>query len=81
MNRPLRFALAALAAFATSLALHAAPLAYSSDEGSAQVSVIDTATDRVVSTIATGPKPRGIAVSLDGKRLFVSEQDGGAVVV
>ena len=69
MDRTLRSTLAAIAAFAASLALHAAPLAYVPNEGSATVSVIDTSTDRIVATIATGPKPRGVAVSLDGKRL------------
>ena len=42
-------------------AAHAAPFAYVSNEGSASVSVIDTATDKVVSTIKIGEKPRGAA--------------------
>src|SRR6185503_19976755 len=51
------------------------------NEGSASITVIDTATERVVRSIATGAKPRGIAVSADGARLFVSEQAANALVV
>jgi YVTN family beta-propeller protein len=58
----------------------AAPFAYVPNEGSASISVIDTATDRVTATFPTGAKPRGVAVSGDGRRLFVSEQAAGAVV-
>src|SRR5262249_21701021 len=80
MNRP-HAVLFALALAFGGLPAAAAPFAYASDEGSATVSVIDTATDQVVRTIKTGPKPRGIAVALDGKRVFVSEQAANAVVV
>ena len=51
------------------------------NEGSATISVIDTATDKVVGTIRHGKKPRGIAVSPDGKRLYLSDQTGNALVV
>ena len=59
----------------------AAPLAYVSNEGSSSISVIDTATDKVVSTLKFGQKPRGIALSHDGKRLFVSDQTANALRV
>src|SRR5512141_21180 len=58
----------------------AAPRAYVPNEGSATVSVIDTATDRVVDTLKIGQKPRGIAIGRDG-RLYVSDQPTGAVIV
>ncbi len=41
----------------------AAPLAYVSNEGSASVSIIDTASDKVTATFKVGTKPRGIALS------------------
>ena len=59
----------------------AAATAYASNEGSGTVSVIDTATDRVTATITTGGKPRGIALSLDGTKLYLSDQEANALVV
>ncbi|HEX6136720.1 MAG TPA: hypothetical protein VF059_03630, partial [Casimicrobiaceae bacterium] len=47
----------ALIVAAVSDAAVAAPVAYVPNEGSASVSVIDTATDRVTATLATGGKP------------------------
>jgi len=38
-----------------------APFAYASNEGSGSISIIHTATDRVVGEIPTGGWPRGIA--------------------
>ncbi len=73
------FALAALLAFP--LACIAGPLAYASNEGSGTVSVIDTATDTVKATLRVGKKPRGIALSADGKRLYLSDQELDALVV
>ena len=49
----------------TALSALAAPFAYVSNEGSASVSVIDTATDKNIDVLASG-KPRGIALSLIG---------------
>src|SRR5690242_10884921 len=69
----------ALLAFAACAA--AAPLAYVSNEGSASVSVIDTATDRVVATLKIGEKPRGIALSADASRLYLSDQNLNSLVV
>src|SRR6266404_6593674 len=59
----------------------AAPFAYVPNEGSASISIIDTATDKVVSTLKIGQKPRGIAVAPDGKRLYISDQTANALVV
>src|SRR5213075_3324344 len=77
MDRFLRLAGAAAACVCS--AAHAAPFAYVSNEGSASVSVIDTATDKVVSTIKIGEKPRGIALSPDAKRLYISDQTANAL--
>jgi YVTN family beta-propeller protein len=52
----------------------AAPFAYVANEESGTVSVIDTATDKVVRDIPAGKKPRGMALSKDGKHLYVSDQ-------
>ncbi|HSC26867.1 MAG TPA: beta-propeller fold lactonase family protein, partial [Vicinamibacterales bacterium] len=74
----------AFVAFAALLAVasaDAAPLAYVPNEGAASISVIDTETDKVVSTLKIGKKPRGIAVTADGKRLFVSDQTANALIV
>ena len=63
------------AALASLLAapLAAAPFAYVSNEGSASVSVIDVATGLVASTIATGAKPRGIAVHVAARVMGLGE--------
>src|SRR5436190_14811816 len=74
MNRMLALLLAA------PLACAAAPFAYVPNEGSASVSVIDVARGEVVRAIKTGDKPRGVAVSRDGSRLFVSKQAGNNLV-
>jgi YVTN family beta-propeller protein len=58
----------------------AAPFAYVPNEGSGTVSVIDTATDRVVGDIPAGKKPRGTAVSVDGKVAYVSDQPNNRLV-
>jgi len=64
-----------------SASLMAAPFAYVPNEGSGTISIIDTQTDAVAGEIAIGGKPRGIAISPDGKRLYVSEQKGEHVDV
>ena len=79
MHIPARMVVALLALGAA--VAEAQPFAYSSDEGSGTVSVIDTATDRVTATITTGGKPRGIAASHDGKRLYVSDQTANGLAV
>ena len=81
MSRFARSILAALMCVALFPYAKAAPLAYVPNEGSASISVIDTATDTVVSTLRFGQRPRGIAVSLDGKRLYISDQTANALVV
>jgi len=70
---------AALVAIASSA--HAAPFAYVPNEGSGTLSVIDTATDKVVADIAAGTKPRGTVVSRDGRRAYVSDQPNNRLVI
>ena len=50
--------------------------AYVTNEGSGTLSVIDVATHQVTGTIKVGDKPRGIAASPDGSRLYISDQGG-----
>ena len=59
----------------------AAPFAYVPNEESGTISVIDTATDTVVKEIKAGDKPRGLAASRDGKKLYVSDQPHNSLVV
>ena len=63
------------------LAALAAPFAYVPNEGSGTLSVIDTATDKVVAELPAGKKPRGTAVSLDGSRAYVSDQPNNRLVM
>ncbi len=45
---------------------------YVSDESGGNVVIVDPAGAKVIATIAVGRRPRGIAVSADGKRLYVA---------
>ena len=45
---------------------------YVANGGSANVSVIDTATNTVLATVPVGTNPRSIAVTPDGKRAYVT---------
>ena len=50
--------------------------AYVTNEGSGTVSVIDVASHQVAGSLKVGEKPRGIAASADGSRLYVGDQSG-----
>ena len=73
MNTSGTFAVIVAATMLTGAAF-AQPYAYVPNEKSGTISIIDTATDRVTGEIKAGEKPRGIAVSPDGKLLYVSDQ-------
>jgi YVTN family beta-propeller protein len=60
---------------------HAASLAYVSNSSGASVSVVDTATNTVVATIATGPRPIGLAITPDRTRLYVANSDSDSISV
>src|SRR5437899_12908263 len=47
-------------------------LVFVSNERSGDVTVIDGATDAVITTFPVGKRPRGIHATPDGKRLFVT---------
>jgi YVTN family beta-propeller protein len=50
------------------------PRAYVPNERSGTISVIDVSRDVVIATWPAGRRPRGIAVSTDGRRVFVADQ-------
>ena len=62
-------------------AAQAAPFAYVPNEKSGTISIIDTATDTVSGEIPAGKRPRGIAISPDGKTIYVSDQPTNGVNV
>jgi len=56
----------------------AAPFAYIANHDSRNVSMIDTATNKVVATIPVGYFPDAIAVTPDGKRVYVATETDNA---
>ncbi len=54
--------------------VQAAPSAYVANNFSGTVSVIDTATNAVTTTITVGNNPKGVAVSPDGSQVYVVNQ-------
>src|SRR5205085_280028 len=67
--------LSAVALLSTLLACAArprGPLAYVTNERDGTITVIDTATDRVVSTFSVGGRLRGVRVGSDGARVYVA---------
>src|SRR6266478_4562418 len=55
--------------------------AYVTNSGSNTVSVIDTATNLVVSTIPVGKVPDGVAITPDGTRAYVTDAGSSTVSV
>jgi len=70
---PLAFAVAGEARAAVS------GMAYASNEKDNTVSVIDLAQMKVVKTVPTGQRPRGMELTSDGKRLLVCEGDSNRI--
>jgi YVTN family beta-propeller protein len=54
---------------------------YVSNGGDANVSVIDTATNQVVATIAAGQRPWNMALTPDGAKLYVANGRSNSVSV
>src|SRR5215218_608997 len=74
------------ATFATALALSSCgrpqpsnDVVFVSNEGTSQVTVLDGATGRVEGQLATGPRPRGMAFSPDGKTLYVAASNANRI--
>ncbi|MET0231319.1 MAG: hypothetical protein ABW186_10345 [Rhodanobacteraceae bacterium] len=59
----------------------AAPFAYISNQTDGTVSVIDTATGTVATTLPVGPTPLGVAVNSAGTRAYVANLAGQSVSV
>ena len=47
-------------------------LAYVTNEGSGELTILDVSTDSVVGTITVGTRPRGIRLSEDGRTVYVA---------
>ena len=56
------------------------PYAYITNSGDNTVSVIDTATNNVTAMIPVGNHPMGVAVTLDGKKVYVTNFFGISVI-
>ncbi|HUZ92181.1 MAG TPA: YncE family protein [Methylocella sp.] len=72
------WAILALAGILSALPAEAAPFAYVANTGTNNVSVIDTATNEVETTIGVGFGPEAIAVTPDGSRAYVVGGDPGS---
>src|SRR5574337_284691 len=59
----------------------AAPYAYITNQGSNNVSVIDTATNTVTATVNVGDNPRGVAVNPAGTKVYVTNYGSNNVSV
>src|SRR5437016_1467189 len=75
------WALMALVAVSSARPAEAAPFAYVVNEISDSVSVIDTATNKVVASVAlpVGSFSLGVAVTPDGKHAYVTNSNPGTV--
>ena len=71
--------LAALLPFFLCVPAYAQTTAYVVNEGAGTVSIIETQTEKVKATIDIGERPRGLAVTKDGERFYVSRADGTVV--
>jgi len=70
-----------LLTLALSAVAQAEPFAYITNQFSATVSVLDTATNTVVATVATGDSPTGVAVTPNGAVVYVANQTSNTVSV
>jgi len=59
----------------------ASPFAYIANEESDNISVIDTATDKVKATISVGSNPVGVAINPNGTRVYVANAHSNDVSV
>jgi YVTN family beta-propeller protein len=59
----------------------AAPYAFIANLGNQTVSIIDTANNTVTATVDVGSMPAGVAVSLDGTKVYVANRDKDTVSV
>ncbi len=74
--RPDRWFFWSLTLFFASVQLAAEPLAFVTNFGSDDVTVIDVASRAVVTTIAVGDAPVGVAIRQDGAQVYISNKAG-----
>jgi YVTN family beta-propeller protein len=60
---------------------YAEPFAFITNQKANTVSVVDTATRRVVKTIAVGKEPAGVGVSRDGSRVCITNPGGKSMTL
>src|SRR5208337_1806105 len=58
-----------------------APYAYITNDGSNNVSVIDTSTSTVIATVDVGSSPEGVTVTRDGTKVYVANEGSNTVSV
>ena len=58
-----------------------AALAWVTNQGDDTVAAVDTATGQVVQTVPVGAKPAGVALSPDGRRIYVTNPEGRSLSV
>jgi YVTN family beta-propeller protein len=58
-----------------------AALAWVTNQGDDTVVAVDTATGKVVQTVPVGAKPAGVALSPDGRRIYVTNPEGRSLSV
>ena len=81
-SRLTQFVAIAVISLAVALPAKAAPFAYIPNTGSNSVSVIDTVTNTVVTTVTTvGVFPYGVAVHPDGSTVYVAINGSNSVSV
>src|SRR6185369_1873741 len=78
---PLGYVFAIALAIMVTPALAFGPKAYIGNYKDNSVSVIDTATNRVVATVAVVAGPHGMGITPDGRRVFVSGDNASGVSV
>src|ERR1700712_4002252 len=76
-----RFAAASLVALALCGAASAAPKAYIGNFKDSTVSVVDTASGKVVATVPVATGPHGMAMSPDGRFVYVSGDGSSSLSV
>lgn len=64
-----------------SISVRAEPFAYITNQGSHDVSVIDLATQKVITTVPVGKSPAGVVASSRAGRVFVSNPDSKTISV
>jgi YVTN family beta-propeller protein len=56
-------------------------LLYTSNEDTAEASIVDIAMEKVVATLKVGAEPEGVTTSVDGKFVYVTSEEDGAIFV